>query len=122
MKGEAPRLPWERASTDLMQYGGKNFLIVVDDHSFFWEIVPVNLISTNAILKALFSVSQHFGYPVTLRSDNDPQYASYEFTDTLKRFGINHVTSSPYYPRGKGLAERAVKEAKAILKTTTYGI
>ena len=56
------------------------------------------------------------GIPEVLRSDNGPQYVSQEMTDFATSYGFTQVTSSPHYPRSNGLAEKAVKTVKAMLK------
>ena len=44
---ELPLRPWMKVGTDLFQYRGVNYLIVVDYYSNFPEVVPINDISTN---------------------------------------------------------------------------
>lgn len=50
-----------------------------------------------------------------LVSDNRTCYSNEEFK-TLKRNGIQHVTSAPYHPPSKGVAERAVQTFKEGMK------
>ena len=45
-------------------------------------------------------------------SDNGPCYRGEQFGEFLKRKGIKHTTSSPYYPQSNGLAEAYVKGGK----------
>ncbi len=44
------------------------------------------------------------------------QFSSQEFEQFTRSHDILHTTSSPYYPQGNGLAERAVKTVKSLLK------
>ena len=49
--------------------------------------------------------------------DNGPQYSSNEFQSFFAElYSFSHVTSSPYYPRGNGEAERAIRTLKNLLK------
>ncbi|XP_075527103.1 uncharacterized protein LOC142559383 [Dermacentor variabilis] len=56
------------------------------------------------------------GLPLKLCSDNGPPFTSAFFKDFLLKLGVAHVTSSPYHPRSNGMTERAVQEAKKLLK------
>ena len=57
--------------------------------------------------------------PTQLVSDNGPQFKSEEFQIFLKRNGIKHLTSAPYYPASNGLAKRCVWSFKSATKSET---
>ncbi|XP_049275894.1 uncharacterized protein LOC125760177 [Rhipicephalus sanguineus] len=56
------------------------------------------------------------GLPLQLCSDNGPQFNSQLFKEFLQQLGVTHITTSPYHPRSNGMSERAVQEAKKLLK------
>lgn len=60
------------------------------------------------------------GIPEKLETDGGPQYSSKTFDDFVKRWQIDHVKSSPHYPRSNGFAERNVQTAKNLLKKCWY--
>ena len=66
-------------------------------------------------LKVIFS---RYGIPVTFVSDNGPQFNSEEMRTFTKEYGFQHTTSSPYYPKSKGQAERTVKTVKHLLSNS----
>ena len=117
---EIPSLPWETVSVDLFEFDGRQFQIVVDHFSFWWEITPMKGLLARHAVRALFSVLSAHGLPMTIKSDQGPQYGE-EFSTVLKQHGIKHVRSSPRYAQSNGMVERAVQEAKKILKKTSYG-
>ena len=56
------------------------------------------------------------GIPNELLTDNGPQFESHEYLSFTQEYGFTIVKSSPYYSRGNGKAEWAVKIAKNILE------
>ena len=56
------------------------------------------------------------GIPETLTSDCGSQFTSQEFQDFCSNWGIKHVSSSPYYQKANGLAERGVQTVKKLWK------
>ena len=58
------------------------------------------------------------GIPDELLTDNGPQFESHKFSRFAQEYSFTIVKSSPYYSRGNGKAESAVKIAKNILKTS----
>lgn len=53
---------------------------------------------------------------MTVMSDNSPPFNSEEFHKFLKSHDIDHVTSSPLYPRSNGMVERAVQTVKGLIR------
>ena len=58
------------------------------------------------------------GIPDYCVSDNGPHFD--EFSRFARDYGFNLVKSSPYYSRGNGKAESAVKVVKKISKTSRH--
>ncbi|XP_049275262.1 uncharacterized protein K02A2.6-like [Rhipicephalus sanguineus] len=113
---EIPNLPWEAVGMDLFFYGGRQFAIIVDFYSFFFEIKEFRHTTANQLKSWCTELFSVHGLPLKLCSDNGPPFNSTEFKDFLYRLGIPPVTSSPYHPRSNGMTERAVQEAKKLLK------
>ena len=73
-------------------------------------------IDQQAVTTALEETFTERGYPDELVSDNGPCYRGEQFAEFLRRKGIKHTTSSPYYPQSNGLAEAYVKVVKNMMK------
>lgn len=117
---EWPARPWARIHIDHAgPFQGKLFLVVVDAHSKWLEVVPVSSTSSRITIDALRSIFATHGLPEMLVSDNGTAYTSVEFQTFMKRNGVRHVTSAPYHPSSNGLAERAVQTFKEGLKKTS---
>ena len=61
--------------------------------------------------KFIFS---EYRWPDTLVSDNGPCYTAEMFTNLMKEYTVNHITSSPHYPQSNGLAEKFVQIVKNL--------
>ena len=103
---EWPIQPWRRIHIDhIGPFLGKYFLVVVDAHSKWIEIMVVPSTSAQHTIRHLRSV---FATPEILVSDNGTGFTSVEFQEFMKRNGIRHITSAPYHPATNGLAERTL--------------
>lgn len=111
-----PDLPWSTVATDMFEWRGQNYMVLVDSYSGWYEIDLLRDTTSSAVIRKL---KRHFsvhGTPHTLISDNARQYTSQQFRDFAKQWDFVHVTSSPEYPQSNGLAERAVRSAKQLME------
>lgn len=110
-----PDLPWQVLATDIFDFEQKQYLLVVDYYSKYIEVAQLGSMTTAAVVKHLKNIFARFGIPNKLISDNGPQFSSSEFKDFVNQWEIDHVTSSPLYPRSNGLAERNVQTVKKLM-------
>ena len=117
-----PGTPWSRLHIDFAgPFLGHNFLVVIDAHSKWIEVLPMSITTSSAVIEELRVLFAQFGIPQVIVSDNGSSFVSEEFKLFLKRNGIKQLTSSPYHPASNGLAERAVKTFKSGLKKMKDG-
>ena len=55
-----------------------------------------------------------YGWQDTLVSDNGPYYTAEAFTNLMKEYNVNHITSSLHYPQSNGLVEKFVQIVKTL--------
>lgn len=115
MPHHIPPLPWAKVGSDIFQYAGKYFLILVDYFSKFIEVNPLTNIGTKAVVAAMRDQFARHGIPQELVTDNGPAYVSKEFGEFCSKWGIEHTTSSPNYAQSNGQSERSVQIIKNIL-------
>ena len=113
---EWPQKPWDMVASDLFELRENNYLLLVDYHSRYPEIVKLNDRSSGSIISHMKSIFSRHGIPTMIRSDNGPQYSSHEFAKFAEQYDFTHTTSSPRYPQANGEAERMVRTVKALLK------
>ena len=49
-------------------------------------------------------------------TDGGPEFASFQFRQFLRKWDVQHRTSSPHYPQSNGVAESGVKAVKRLLR------
>ena len=110
---EWPCKPWQRIHID---FAGpmldKQFLVIVDAHSKWPEVFPMNKTTTAKTIELLRTVFARNGLPEQIVLDNGPQFNSTEFENFMKESGITHFRSAPYHPATKWLAERFLRTFK----------
>ncbi|XP_035890488.1 uncharacterized protein K02A2.6-like [Anopheles stephensi] len=115
---EYPSNAWERVHID---YAGPvadaMLLIIVDAYSKWVEVKITHSTTTEATIKILDDIFASYGAPVTVVTDNGPQFTSEDFSNFLQRSGVKfHKRSAPYHPATNGQAERYVQTVKRALK------
>ena len=110
--------PMERVHIDYCEYRGKNLLVMIDAYSkYIWTHVMNSDTTTLKTLAVLYGwFCERSGFPVTLVSDNGPQFTSKEFATKMKNWGVKHILTPPYHPASNGIAEKAVGIVKGKLK------
>ena len=111
-----PTRPWQFVSQDIASFENGNYLITVDHYSDFIEVDELpNTLACTIVAKTEAHISRYGIFDILL-TDNGPQFIATEFEGMCHRYGIQHVTSSPYWPQGNGKAEASVKVIKNIMK------
>lgn len=113
-----PSKPWQRIHIDYAgPFLGQMFLIAIDAHSKWAEIIPASCTTSTTTINILSTMFSRYGIPEHLVSDNGPQFVSDEFKCFTRGNGIRHIRSSPYHPATNGLAERMVQSFKSAMKS-----
>ncbi|UYV75192.1 K02A2.6-like, partial [Cordylochernes scorpioides] len=112
-----PTRPWQKIGMDLFKFENKWYLVVIDYYSRFPEMIQLDRLTANVVVRSCKSIFSRHGIPETVVSDNGTQFgAAREFANSARQYGFTHVTSSPRFPQSNGMAEAGVKIAKLILK------
>ncbi|XP_028412591.1 uncharacterized protein K02A2.6-like [Dendronephthya gigantea] len=110
---DIPTRPWQIVGTDLLEFEGDNYLIIVDYYSKFpfVEKMPVHS-TTKAVVEATKKIFSEQGIPQKVVSDNGPQFSFSLYSAFEKEWNFSHVTSSPHYPQSNGFVERFIQIVK----------
>ena len=113
-----PPEPWHRVHIDFAgPFMGSMFLVVVDSHSRWLEVEPMQTTTTTATVGLLRAMFARYGLPRFVVSDNGPQFTAKEFAEFLAENGVQHIRSAPYHPATNGMAERFVQTFKQALRS-----
>jgi len=96
--------------------GNIAILVVVDAFSKFVAFYPVRKITARVVLECLErGFFPAYGTPKYVVTDNARVFCCKIFKDLCFRWGVEHLTTTPYYPQAS-LAERVNRNLKAALK------
>lgn len=112
---ELPTGPWEQISCDFLgPLPSKDNLLVITDYYTRWiEVIILESTTSDKTVEALNMVFCTHGYPVSITTDNGPQFISQTFKDYMKEHGIYHHKVTPLWPEANGEVER---QNRSILK------
>lgn len=97
-----------------------SFSVTLVDYFNKWpEIAFMPHATSSAVIQYLSTVFSHEGDPQVLISDHGPQFMSCEFEMFLRNRGIEHRTSSVYYPHANGEVEPFNRTLKHTLLTAS---
>ncbi|KAL5515944.1 hypothetical protein EMCRGX_G001194 [Ephydatia muelleri] len=113
---DIPKQPWSKVGMDLFKCKGKEFLIVVDYLTDFFEVSELPNTLAYTIVEATKREFARHGIPVVVHTDGGPQFVSQEFSSFVKSWEFQHTISSVYNSQSNGKAESAVKIAKRLFK------
>ena len=74
-----PDRPWQVVATDLFQWNGKDFLLVVDYYSCFFEVAQLARTISTTVINKIKPVLARYGILESVVSDNGPQCSCQEF-------------------------------------------
>lgn len=110
-----PQGPWQDLALDLLGPlpSGDSVLVVVDYFSRYYEIEIMRSTTSEKIIESLEGIFMIHGLPLSVTSDNGPQFISSEFERYLERCRIEHKKTTPLWPQANGEVER---QNRSLLK------
>jgi transposase InsO family protein len=102
--------------------GGYSYVLVVTDVAsrFVW-LRPLREKSAVAVSEAIMHIMVDFGWPRVLGSDQGKEFANSVMRAVMTLLRVDQRLSSPYHPRGNGIAERHVQSALQAMRKAIDG-
>ena len=105
---DIPQKPWEKVAVDLFTLNQKDYLVMVDYYSGYWELDRLRNTDSGTVVRKLKAHFARHGSPCQPVSDNGPQSVAAEFQKLTKEWDIEHGVTSPYNSKANGKVEAAV--------------
>jgi hypothetical protein len=112
---EIPSIPFYKVAVDIAEFNRLNYLVLIDYYSRWIEVYQIVNKTSETVIKKLKDIFSRFGIPQSIIADNVP-FDSVEMKRFAKEWNLQIITSSPYYPKSNGLAEKGVGIVKTMLK------
>jgi len=113
---EIPKyIPFDKVGADIAQYGGKDYLVIVDYFSRWVEVSKLKCKTATELSKECKKVYARFGIPSIMIADNMPFY-SVQYRSFAKQWGFHINNTSPNHPMSNGLLEKYVGLVKKMIK------
>ncbi|XP_046568676.1 uncharacterized protein K02A2.6-like [Haliotis rubra] len=105
---ELPSKPWENLAMDFLGPlpSGESILVVIDYYSRYYEYKVMKSTTAQKTVDVLKGMFSRHGLPVSIYSDNGPQFVSEVMGDYLTDSGIEHHRVTPRWPQANGEVER----------------
>ena len=118
-RAELPTQPWQDLAADLLGPlpTGEYLLVVLDYFSRFIEVAISKSVTSSKLICLEATYATH-GLPLSIKTDNGPQFTSEEFEAYLKNNNTEHRTSNPLWLQAKGEVGR---ENRSLLKAMRVG-
>ncbi|XP_022806486.1 uncharacterized protein LOC111343565 [Stylophora pistillata] len=99
--------PWQDLVIDLLGPlpSGHSILVLVDYYSRYYEYTIMTSTVTEKVIDNLEEMFSRHGLPLTIKSNNGPQFCSEEFREYCKQNGIVHIKTTPKWPQANGVVE-----------------
>lgn len=119
MQPDLPTKPWEKLGTDIFEYDGQKYLMIVDYYSRYPIVRQLPNIKAETICSQFTNIFTEFGMPTTIMADFGSQYTSEQFKKRCRDVNIDITYSSPYHHQANSVAERAIGTVKHLWKKAT---
>ena len=115
MPHEVPQRPWAKLGTDIFEFAGKPYLLVVDYFSKYPEVCCLENKTARCVISHLKSMFARHGFPDELIADN-MQFGSADMRQFASQWDFTILTSSPEHPASNGQSARMVGIVKQLMR------
>jgi len=113
-----PDGPWQDLAIDILGPfpTGHSVLVIVDYYSRYYEYDILTVTTAEKIIDCLEDAFSRHGLPVTIKSDNGPQFRSDEFREYCDNNDITHLKVTAKWAPANGEVERQNASLMKIIR------
>jgi hypothetical protein len=121
-----PTDPWHSLALDFMgpfpksSHGNSFALLVLDLCTRQIYTFPLPDTTSDTTIRSLAKLFKQNGVPFALISDNAKSFVSKKFQAFCDFFGVSHKHTTPLRPTANGIAERAIRTLKGLLRAWAH--
>lgn len=101
-----PSKPFELVHLDLLSVESCKFLTIVDSFSKYAQAYFLGDSTAVSVVQALLKFSTHHGNPLTVVTDNGPEFNNQVISEFFNLHKIQHHKVAPHTPNENGIVER----------------
>ena len=109
---------WSKVGTDLFTLRNKDYLIVADYNTKFFEVTELPKTLASTVVSKTKNIFASFGIPKTVISGNGQRFTSEEYKIFSQQWDFTYNTTSPVFSQSNGFIERTIQTVKNSLKKT----
>ena len=102
---DVPEAPWQDLAAVFFNFKGKEYLLVADTFSKYPITFRMSTKTADTVICKFKQLFSQYGSPKSLTSDNGPPFSSEPFVQFMTNKRVEHITSSPHYPKSYGFIE-----------------
>ncbi|GJJ71582.1 hypothetical protein EMPS_03932 [Entomortierella parvispora] len=125
LKAVHATFPGEHLAIDLAQFQQSSnnhvYALVVVDVCTRFVLRPLKTKEASVIARELFTLFSDIGPPKIVQTDNGSEFSNLLLDSVPTLLQTQHRLSTPYHPRGNGIAERLVRSSKELLRKVLHG-
>lgn len=101
-----PTKPFEVVHLDLLSIDSNKYLTIIDAFSKYAQAYFLRDATAVSVVEALLKFSSHHGFPLSIITDNGPEFTNQLFLEFTKLHKIQHHKTCPNTPNENGMVER----------------
>ena len=117
MPKDVPEGQWQDLAADFFQHNNTKYLLITDTFSKYPFLYKISSKAAELITQRIKSLISQYGPPKPLSIDNGPPFSSDTFAQFMQKEHIDHITSSPHYPKSNRFIKQQIKTIKTALST-----